>query len=59
MKKSPASLTPEQQIKALQVELRAAQEKARLFEAVLEVLKKTTGFVSQKSLQASPLTSTR
>ena len=40
---SPKSLTPEQQIKALQVELAQAQEKARLFEAVLDVLKKDYG----------------
>lgn len=41
--KTPMPLTPEQQIKALQVELEQAQEKARLFEAVLEVLKKDYG----------------
>lgn len=35
--------TPEQQIKALQVQLRAAQEKAQLFEAVVAVLKKDYG----------------
>lgn len=40
---SPKPLTPEQQIKALQVELAQAQEKARLFEAVLDVLKKDYG----------------
>ncbi len=36
-------LTPEQQIKALQVQLREAREKAQLFEAVLDVLKKDYG----------------
>lgn len=41
--KSPTPLTPEQQIKALEVQLREANEKARLFEAVLDVLKKDYG----------------
>lgn len=41
--KTPAPLTPEQQIKALQVQLAQAQEKAKLFEAVVEVLKKDYG----------------
>jgi transposase len=41
--KTPTPLTPEQQIKALQVQLRQAQEKAQLFEAVLDVLKKDYG----------------
>ena len=41
--KSPTRLTPEQQIKALQVELKEANEKARLFEAMLDVLKKDYG----------------
>lgn len=41
--KTPAPLTPEQQIKALQVQLAQAQEKAQLFEAMLEVLKKDYG----------------
>jgi len=41
--KEPTQLTPEQQIKALQVQLAQAQEKAKLFEAVLEVLKKDYG----------------
>ena len=47
LKKSPhapaAPLTPEQKIKALEVQLREANEKARLFEAVLDVLKKDYG----------------
>ena len=47
IKKSPCgpavSLTPEQKIKALEVQLREANEKARLFEAVLDVLKKDYG----------------
>lgn len=41
--KTPAALTPEQQIKALQVQLKLANEKARLFEAMLDVLKKDYG----------------
>jgi transposase-like protein len=41
--KQPKPLTPEQQIKALQVQLAQANEKARLFEAVLDVLKKDYG----------------
>lgn len=36
-------LTPEQRIKELEVQLREAQEKAQLFEAVLDVLKKDYG----------------
>ncbi len=41
--KTPTPLSPEQQIKALQVQLQEANEKARLFEAVLDVLKKDYG----------------
>src|SRR5690606_4846967 len=41
--KTPQALTPEQQIKALQVQLKEANEKARLFEAMLDVLKKDYG----------------
>ncbi len=41
--KTPLPPTPEQQIKALQVQLAQAQEKAKLFEAVLDVLKKDYG----------------
>jgi transposase len=41
--KTPTPLTPEQQIKALQVQLKQANEKAQLFEAVLDVLKKDYG----------------
>ena len=47
IKKSPgvpaAPLTPEQRIKALEVQLQEANEKARLFEMVLDVLKKDYG----------------
>lgn len=38
-----APLTPEQKIKALEVQLRQANEKAQLFEAVLDVLRKDYG----------------
>ncbi len=41
--KTPTSLTPEQQIKALQVQLAEAQGKAKLFEAVIDVLRKDYG----------------
>lgn len=41
--RTPMPLTPEQQIKALQVQLKEAEEKARLFEAMLDVLKKDYG----------------
>jgi transposase len=43
MPTQPKPLTPEQQIKALQVQLQEAQEKARLFEAMLDVLKQDYG----------------
>jgi transposase-like protein len=36
-------LTPEQQIKALQVQLKEANEKAQLFEAIVDVLKQDYG----------------
>jgi transposase len=42
-KSADLPLTPEQRIKALEVQLREAQEKARLFEAVIEVLKQDYG----------------
>lgn len=41
--KHPSPLTPEQQIKMLQAQLQEANEKARLFEAMLEVLQKDYG----------------
>ncbi len=41
--RAPTALTPGQQIKALQVQLKEANEKARLFEAPLDVLKKNYG----------------
>ncbi len=59
--KTPTPLTPEQQIKALQVQLKQAQEKAQLFEAVLDVLKKDYGVrVVKKPLgKSSSKTSSR
>ncbi len=41
--KDPTPLTPEQQIKALEVQLKQAQQKAQFFEAVVDVLKKDYG----------------
>lgn len=41
--KEPTPLTPEQQIKALQVQLKQAEQKAQFFEAVVDVLKKDYG----------------
>lgn len=41
--KTPSVPTPEQQIKALQIQLKQAQEKAQLFEAVIDVLRKDYG----------------
>ncbi len=40
---TPNPLTPEQQIKALQAQLQQAQQKAQLFEAVIDVLRKDYG----------------
>jgi transposase-like protein len=41
--KTPKPLTPEQQIKSLQVQLEQAQQRAKFFEAVVDVLKKDYG----------------
>ena len=41
--KTPTPLTPEQRIKQLETQLALSEEKARLFEAVLDVLKKDYG----------------
>jgi len=41
--KTPMAPTPDQQIKALQVQLKQTQDKARLFEAVIDVLRKDYG----------------
>ncbi|MDC8774049.1 IS3 family transposase, partial [Roseateles albus] len=47
--KNPKALTPEQQIKALQVQLAQAQERAKFFEAVVDVLKKDYGVRVKKA----------
>lgn len=49
MKKSPLPLTLVQRIKALEVQLQAAEEKAQLFEAVIDVLKRDYGVKIVKS----------
>lgn len=53
--------TPEQRIKELQTQLAQAQQKARLFEAVLEVLKKDHGVrvVKKPSGKSSRKTSSK
>lgn len=43
MDKTPQPLTPEQRIKQLEVQLKDAQQKAQLFEAVIDVLRKDYG----------------
>ncbi|WP_420712359.1 hypothetical protein [Niveibacterium sp. 24ML] len=54
-KTAPAKpLTPQQQIKTLQEQLREANEKAQRFEAIVEVLKDDDGVRVVKSLPASP-----
>jgi len=59
--KTTAPPTPEQRIKELETQLAQAQEKARLFEAVLEVLKKDHGVrvVKKPSGKSSRKTSSR
>lgn len=56
-----APLTPEQKIKALEVQLRDANEKAQLFEAVIDVLKKDYGvrIVKKPSGKSSRKSSSR
>ncbi len=53
--KTSSALTPEQQIKALQVQLKEANEKAQLFEAMLDVLKKDYGVRVVKKPVGKPL----
>lgn len=43
MPDKPASLTPEQRIKELEVALREANEKAQLFEAIVEIIRNEHG----------------
>jgi transposase len=57
--KTPTQLTPEQQIKAPQVQLKEANEKAQFFETVLDVLKRDYGVRVVKSLRASPRAAAR
>jgi transposase len=59
--KTAAPPTPEQRIKELETQLAQAQEKARLFEAVLEVLKKDHGVrvVKKPSGKSSRKTSSK
>ncbi|WP_254057384.1 IS3 family transposase [Stenotrophomonas sp. ZAC14A_NAIMI4_1] len=52
-------LTPEQQIKALQVQLREANEKAQLFEAIVDVLKEDYGVKIGKKAFRQVLTQRR
>lgn len=47
-KRESKPLTPEQRIKELETQLREAQEKAALFEAVLDVMRKDHGVVVKK-----------
>jgi len=58
---TPTPLTPEQKIKALEVQLREANEKAQLFEAVIDVLKKDYGvrIVKKPSGKSSRKSSSR
>lgn len=59
--KTATTPTPEQRIKELETQLALAQEKARLFEAVVEVLKKDYGVrvVKKPSGKSSRKTSSR
>lgn len=47
-KQDSKPLTPEQRIKELETHLREAQEKAALFEAVLDVMRKDYGITVKK-----------
>jgi transposase-like protein len=56
MTKKPAlSLTPEQRIKALEVELKDAKLKAQLFEAMLDIIKNEYGVKLPKKPLSAPL----
>jgi transposase len=59
--KNSTNLTPEQKIKALETKLALSEEKARLFEAVLDVLKKDYGVrvVKKPSGKSSRKTSSK
>lgn len=49
--KSEETLTPEQQIKVLKVQLEQAQQKVRLFESVIDVLRKDYGVRVVRGIQ--------
>ena len=59
--KNSTQQTPEQRIKALETKLALSEEKARLFEAVLDVLKKDYGVrvVKKPSGKSSRKTSSK
>lgn len=59
--KAPTPLTPEQKIKALEVQLAQAQERAKFFEAVVDVLKKDYGVrvVKKRAGKSSRKTSSK
>ena len=61
IEKSATPQTPEQRIKALETKLALSEEKARLFEAVLDVLKKDYGVrvVKKPSGKSSRKTSSK
>lgn len=46
--KEPKALTPEQRIKELEVQLKQAKEKAALFEAVVDIMRRDYGVVVKK-----------
>lgn len=54
-KKSPLPLTPEQRIKALEVELADTKLKAQLFEAMLDIIKNEYGVKLPKKPLSVPL----
>lgn len=48
MKQPPKPLTPEQRIKELEAQLQESQDKAALFEAVIDVMRKEYGITVKK-----------
>lgn len=46
--KAPKALTPEQRIKELEAQLKEAKEKAALFEAVVDIMRRDYGVVVKK-----------
>ena len=57
-KQKPGPLTPEQRIKELETQLRQAQEKSALFEAVIEIMRKEHGVEVKKPSGRPSRTST-